>query len=324
MFDTDPTLIPTDERYGKFDSGWVRALTARQESVKRPFPIDGIIVDVPDTLTIAMAGDWGTNAAPANTSIRDLMIAENPDLTIHLGDVYYAGQPEEEEAFAAMWPAGKLGSFHMNSNHSMYGGGAGYLQTLADPKFAMQGGKSYFALRNKSWLIIGLDTAYSSPDFLYKEGHLDDRQLVWLKSVLDGAGQRGVILLTHHDGFNLQALDSEPQNPQPTGIVWKPLWTQVINLVGSPFSPLRWYWAHVHCPVVYSNGCRCIGHGGVPYLPFPGFYRDHGDENVRVLFTETEAVSGLRGANGFVVVRLDGPTITEQLVDERGLSRWQA
>jgi hypothetical protein len=322
MFDTDPTLVPGSGRYEKFDTGWVRALTAVQEAVKRPFPIDGSVVDVPDTLTIAMAGDWGTNCAPANTSIRDLMIAENPDLTIHLGDVYYAGQPDEEAAFIDMWPAGKLGSFTLDSNHAMYSGGAGYLQELADPKFAIQGGKSYFALRNKNWLIIGLDTAYSAPDFLYKEGRLDNRQLIWLNGILASAGERGVILLTHHDGFNLRALDAEPQEPRPRGIIYKHLWSQI----ALP-RRFRWYWGHVHAPAVYDNGCRCIGHGGVPYLPFPDFYQDFGDHKVKVLWTETEAArdgNPLRAPNGFAMVWLDGPMIREQIVDEYSRARWQS
>jgi hypothetical protein len=306
----------------------VQALTAYQASLDptthRPFPQGGIVIDIPDTVKIVLAGDWGTNCDPATGPIRDLMLAEAAAYTIHVGDTYYSGSPAENDAFAAMWPAGSMGSFNLTSNHDMYSALTGYLQTLADPKFEAQGGKLYFALRNANWLVIGLDSASHSTDFLYKEGVLDQRQLGWLNGLIAEDERRGVILLSHHDGFNLEALDAEPQEPRPKGIIYKSLWSQVTRPAGRPF---RWFWGHVHAPYVASNGCRCIGHGGIPYLPFPDFYSDFGDEAVRILWAETATAktgNPLRAPNGFAVLRLDGPAITEQLIDEGGRAVWQA
>jgi hypothetical protein len=324
---TDPTLVPGDGQYEKFDPKWIRSLTARRENVfKRIFPAGGVVIDIPDTVKLAMAGDWGTNTAPAVASIRDLMIAEAADYTVHLGDVYYSGTPDEEAAFAAMWPAGSKGSLALNSNHEMYSGGTGYLQTLADPKFAIQGGQSYFALRNKNWLIVGLDTARYSDDYLYKNGRIDGRQSVWLRALFQQRGDRKLILLSHHDGFNLRAVDAECQHPRPHGIIYKPLWADVNRIVGWPAQVFRWYWGHVHAPMVFSNGYRCIGHGGIPYLPFPDYFRDFGEGHVRVLFAETAAArtgNRLRAPNGFACVWLDGPEFREQLIDENGRAVWQ-
>lgn len=316
---TDPTLVPGFGKYEKYDAGWLRCLTEYQESQRVPFPVGGTVIDIGDTITIAIAGDMG-NGITTNVSA---IIAElNADYTIHLGDTYYTGNWQENGIFATDWPAGSRGSFALPGNHDMYSGGGGYLQTLTYPKFAAQGGKSYFSLRNKNWLIVGLDTSSASTDWLYKNGALDNEQLTWLTNLLADADQRKLILLSHHDGFNLDVLDETGTGNK--GIIYKPLWSDIL-LTG--WRPKRWYWGHVHSPVIYSNNCRCIGHSGVPYLPFTGFYKDYGDTNVKVLWAETDnALTGnlLRAPNGFAVIRLDGDIITEQVIDEEGRSRWQS
>jgi len=326
---TDPTMLPGNGPYELFDPGWLAALTGYQNflspTTHRPMPYGGLVIDVPDTVKIALAGDWGTNMAPATGSIRDLIISEDCDYTLHLGDTYYSGTCEENEAFAAMWPEGSRGSFNLTSNHDFYAGFTGYLQTLADPKFAAQANNPYFALRNHNWIIIALDTASHSQSFLCKDGFLDNRQLLWLNQLVKDSAPRGVILLSHHDGFNLEALDAECQNPRPRGILYKSLYGQVAL---PSDRPCFWYWGHVHCPIAYRYNnvrARCIGHGGIPYLPFPDFYKDFGDSLVTVEWVETDAArdgNPLRAPNGFAVLRMDGPTISEQFVDEYARSRW--
>ncbi len=71
----------------------------------------------------------------------------------------------------------------------MYAGGQGYFGlVLGDPQFRAQKGRSYFAMENKNWLIIGLDTAYSSPDKLFQLGLLDEQyQVPWLKQLTERA-----------------------------------------------------------------------------------------------------------------------------------------
>ena len=49
----------------------------------------------------------------------------------------------------------------MNANHDMFTGGHGFFEFLdTDPRFARQGGASYFALENEHWLVAALDTAW--------------------------------------------------------------------------------------------------------------------------------------------------------------------
>src|SRR5262249_46491433 len=139
------------------------------------------VIDVPARFTIVMAGDWGTGNA-SSLKIAAEMAAKGCDYSIHLGDVYYAGLPDEElQKFVLPWPKGSRGSFALNSNHEMYPGGSGYFDVaLKHAKFAAQGGVSYFAMKNDFWTIIGLDTAYHAHSFLYQKGQLDAAQLEFL------------------------------------------------------------------------------------------------------------------------------------------------
>src|SRR5260221_13877791 len=101
----------------------------------------------------------------------------------------------------------------------------------------MQKGFSYFALYNSTWLVIGLDSAYAATSF-YQKGGLNDTQLQWLRDLMAskvgmvGADRKNVVLLTHHQGMDLEGSRVEP------------LWSQVTSVLGSSLH--RWYWGHVH------------------------------------------------------------------------------
>lgn len=323
-FAQDPTLVPGISPYHADWPGWIDALIGYEESTLVPFPTGGTVIEMPDTpLKIALAGDWGAQTDAARV-VGQIIAEEACDYSIHLGDVYTTGDHFEHGIFAEQWPAGKLGSFCLDGNHDLYSSGAGYLETLANPKFTAQGGQPYFALRNRSWLIVGLDSARASTSVLYQEGLFDSIQMAWLADLIRNKGDRQVILLSHHDAFNPACLDST-ESRRSTAIVYKPILSQILKLGITGY----WYWAHVHCPVVYapSQGlkCRCIGHGGVPYLPFPGAPAVYGDDVVKLLWAEQEPIAGLdRAAAGFAMLFLDGPNLREQFIDEFGRSVWSS
>ena len=58
------------------------------------------------------------------------MASLDPDITIHLGDVYYTGEKEEyTDYFFPDWPLDnhpEHGTFLLNANHEMYSGGYDY------------------------------------------------------------------------------------------------------------------------------------------------------------------------------------------------------
>src|SRR5262249_51423764 len=84
---------------------------------------------LPDTVRIAVLGDWGTGMYGAPVSAHT--IQTDPAaywMLLHLGDVYYSGtQAEVQERFLALWPK-RTDAFSraLNSNHEMYSGGFAY------------------------------------------------------------------------------------------------------------------------------------------------------------------------------------------------------
>jgi hypothetical protein len=156
-------------QYEAFDPGWIASLITRITAPKMPFRTHGTgelpILRLPDTTHFALAGDWGTGNA-SSLAIAAQMAAQQAPYTIHLGDVYYAGTEAEcQTNFVTPWPMGGIGSLTLNSNHEMYSGGRGYFTVnLQSPKFALQQGLSYFALKNAQWLIVGLVRHHAGSD----------------------------------------------------------------------------------------------------------------------------------------------------------------
>jgi hypothetical protein len=320
------------DQYDTFDLGWVRSLLAYWTSTRVAFPgVAQAPVVMPETVTFAVAGDWGTGTEPA-LSIGGLMLRHLPDYTVHLGDVYYSGLPSEENAkFVDVWPSGTRGALALNSNHEMYSGGIGYFNfALKSPKFALQKGLSYFALRNKNWLIIGLDTAYFADSRLYQDGSLGDTnfQLTWFRQLIAAASRESVnvIVLTHHDGFDC--------DPYAGTVTFKPLYDSLVREMQG-VKRWYWYWGHAHAGIVYhpidNNGSvvypRCIGHGGIPWEPFPAQFQLN-DSRVGIEWAEhsimpvSQTNQQERARNGYLTITLSDEKIVETLYDETGASRY--
>jgi hypothetical protein len=153
-----------------------------------------------DGIRIALAGDWGTGTDEA-FEVAARIRAFRPHYTIHLGDVYYVGDPAEVGANflgapdsrypykPCKWPRGTEGAFALNGNHEMMARGFGYFDHIL-PKLGVRalvlplvrtkacatpyptpedqsrsaGGQraSYFCLENDHWRILALDTGYNS------------------------------------------------------------------------------------------------------------------------------------------------------------------
>ena len=315
-------------KYQQLDPGWAEAGAVWLEHVftgKHPFPNNPPVIPIPDSVQIALAGDWGTgdwrsaaNPAPSTDVARHLAFLE-PHITVHLGDVYYAGTSEQEQHLLVdLWPAGPKGSFTLNSNHEMYSGGSPYFDVaLANSKFALQNQSSFFALENDKWIIVGLDSAYySSEAGMYLDGSLgnDGVQVGFLKAQVEKG--KNVIVLTHHNGLS------------DDGSATNTLWGQVMSAFPANAGPAVWYWGHVHAGVVYRNhdpqgrnvACRCCGHGALPWGQAPVF-----NSPPNVLWYEKPADDRdipQRVLNGFAVLYLDGPDIDEVFYDENGGAAW--
>jgi hypothetical protein len=315
-------------KYQQLDPGWAEAFAVYLETFftgKHAFIANPATIAIPDTLRIGIAGDWGTgdwrtssNPAPS-TDVASHLAFLQPDITIHLGDVYYAGTSDQEQhQLINLWPKGAIGALALNSNHEMYSGANPYFQAIAGAPFGMQNGCSYFALENTNWVIVALDSAYFSPEAgLYMDGSLGPAggtQVMFLQSQV--AKGKKVIVLTHHNGL---AEDGQ----SATG-----LWSEVMSGFAAGAGPTLWYWGHAHAAAVYTPygpanvPSRCCGHGALPWGQATSL------ANSSVEWFETRSANDpdipQRVLNGFAVLSLNGPNVQETFYDENGGVAWQS
>jgi hypothetical protein len=286
-------------------------------------PTSTVPQEVPNKGRIAVLGDWGTGLYGATVCAQS--IQHDPDpffLLLHLGDVYYAGTSSEvKKRFLALWP-NRPDAINraLNSNHEMYSGGHAFFGSTL-PQFGQA--SSYFAMQNEHWLLIGLDTAYI-------EHNIDDEQFAWISKVIAEAGNRRVVFFSHHQLFSL--LDKQ-------GIL---LAAKLGNLLASN-KVFAWYWGHEHLCALYDPHphyglhARCIGHSGMPYTRKPlgdaSTSKTVGDLIWRKLDGKGAipgclALDGPNvhikekaekyGPNGYLVLDLNGPHLTESVYSDNG------
>ena len=88
----------------------------------------------PDNATIAVIGDWGTGMNAALILLEQIANNFQPDVLMHLGDIYYSGLPSEckshfTDLIDKAWPDGgprkKPLVFTLDGNHDRYAGSNG-------------------------------------------------------------------------------------------------------------------------------------------------------------------------------------------------------
>jgi hypothetical protein len=303
-----------------------------------------------DSLRVAIAGDWGTGTDEAEEVMARMMDWDGsgaPDLTVHLGDVYYVGGESEiaencngqntgdtPPIEGVLWQQGSKGTFALCGNHEMYATGGPYytdfLPKLKMPDGTLGQGCSFFCLENSNWRILGLDTGYNSvksPFISWIPGQgadcaFEDTLIAWIRNVVKPASSpKATIVLTHHQYFS----GFEEQYPVPAK-----------QLEEFFTTPIIWLWGHEHRLSAYKlfgTGAlqvygRCIGHGGMPIEAVdpdvPGGIKKFisGDPNKpardNLLFYDKRPnplyplVDGSPpiGLNGFVRLSLNGPQAT--------------
>lgn len=337
----DGSILGTG-KYQQLDPRWeLVAGTVWLEHLllKHPFPAGAPDSPEPvsDNISLALLSDWGTGNfgtgdAPS-VKISRFVPTLQPDYTVHLGDVYYAGQADEVRGnFLDWWPQGSSASFALNSNHDMYSGGRPYFeQVIGSPLFnKLQSPWSFFALENAHWMVIGLDSAYfSSAAGLYLDGTLgqNNTQTQFLQRMAQRAGQRQqrVILLTHHNAIPYNgASTAEPSKPLQ-------LYTNVMEAFAGQPAPAYWFYGHEHVGAAYAplekSGirCRCIGHGALPWGRSSGLASAKAAAQVEWYEDRfaNDPNDPLRVYNGFATLQLEGANLTETFYDELGQVAWQ-
>ena len=229
-------------------------------------------IQLPDTVTIALLGDWGGDNAAARNVAR--VVAQHaPDLGIHLGDIYYGGTKQECESFLALWPfhenpadyrspIRKGTSFALNGNHEMYTGGEAYFSTVL-PAFCQP--QPFFCLETKWWRIIGLDTAYAGG--LLRGTGTDNSmnaQWSWLVDLLRRQYKKN-ILLTHH-----QPVSAHTQEWNDSEILRQQV-DELFSITGIGEEAIfGWFFGHEHRCAIYDDhatryNARLIGNGCIPH-----------------------------------------------------------
>jgi hypothetical protein len=258
-------LTKYGERDVRFLTWGAAAKVAAWLGGKHPFtPTAAPSFSIGDRDRVLMVGDWGSGipralqvATAMRSSLEQALGEGRRCHVIHLGDVYYTGQPDEyKKRFLDPWPvrshdsAEKTSSWCLNGNHDMYSGGYGYFDTvLGDSRFARQSDSSFFCLENSNWQILGLDSAYD-------DGDLHGSQAAWVQQMRSAQPNKAGILLTHHQPF------SSFESP----------YEKLVDRLRPTLSGgliRAWFWGHEHrCaaydphpPVAYP---RLVGHGGVP------------------------------------------------------------
>ena len=286
----------------------------------------------PGTGRIALIGDWGTGLYGAPEIGRAVRNDPNPfAVLLHLGDVYYSGTANEvKDRFLDCWPfRDEASNRALNSNHEMYSGGDAYFdRTLL--KFGQEA--SYFAYQNQYWTLVALDLAYH-------DHAIDDQQVEWLKEIIAGAGDRKIVLFSHHQLYShFEIQGNNLWNHPGFGAILRS------NRI------FAWYWGHEHRCTLFEQPdqnfklwARCIGHGGMP----------QSRDTTRELPRATEKVYEradwrrspaqikennllpsavvLEGPNkyikteedkftphGYAILTLDGPILMEQVLDPTG------
>lgn len=308
-----------------------------EEGERGHYDLSGLLA-ADGSIRIGLAGDWGTGADVAQ-QVADSMTRSNPELTIHLGDIYYVGMGNEVQENClgvsgayqgVIWRKGSKGSFALNGNHEMYSGGQGYfdvfLPTLGIPTSQDKTQlRSYFCLETPVWRIVAIDTGYNS-DTAAGDCTLEQPLLDWLRNVVDPIDQRKpTVLLSHHQWFSGFGDGDYPQPAQQIAPFFKN-------------QELVWLWGHEHRLAIYypyrspdnhlSAYGRCIGHGGMP-IEMPSAVYPNAQRAQRVEYWDglidqypkrfRKLTDGtLVGTNGYAQMTIQGPNLTLEYLDADG------
>lgn len=259
----DPKYMAAVTQYLEFlrNSGHIAYRTHARLS---DYVIDGRL---PDDATLGIVADWGTGEPEALEVLRQVN-AHNPQVAIHLGDIYYAGTAYEvENYFLQPWrnilepeTSGIL-SLALPGNHDLYAGGKPFydlIDKLAAMNKLTDKPASYFCLRNDYWQLIGLDTALHDR-IIGGVTRLEESEVEWLTDKIRNAAGRRTILLSHHQLFSSNDQFAGKSYNETLYNQLKPLLPQVD----------LWLWGHEHDLVIFGEYMtlkrgRCIGGSAFP------------------------------------------------------------
>jgi hypothetical protein len=327
-----PALAPL-QQFGPLDPEWIECVIDGFKTLskgKAPFVqhqnLSDFLHNIDDQVVIALVGDWGAHNDAAQKVAQQIRNAK-PDIVIHLGDIYYAGQDNEATEALNIWPLADPvtkvippgTSFALNGNHEMFCGGDAYFGKV----FTAFGQKaSYFGLRNHFWQILAFDSAYIefrllSPEDAQKPD-ADARlasQWIWLVDKFKNSSLP-TILLSHHEPISSEAQEfSDGQNLRSD-------FQKFLAAAGRP--PFGWFFGHEHLCTIYDfqpdlfpTRGRLIGHGSIPHSP-PAPGQQAAPGCFPAFLMNTKANDDGDAVSGFALLKFDRETINIGYINEDG------
>ncbi len=254
---------------------------------------DFVLPTLPPNAKIALIGDWGTGTADAE-KLLEAVRAHQPDVVIHLGDIYYSGTATETHQYfldmlndVLARNENPIAVYTLTGNHDMYSGGVGYYQLLPElnpaPLFRPEQAQpaSYFCLRSQdgAWQFLAMDTGLHDHDpFTVNDDitYLEASEEAWhVDKIAKWSAQGGrTILLSHHQLFSAfeaigGASAEKPAGQEAANPKLLASFRKFEVAAGHPGAIAGWFWGHEHNLCVYqpylglAKG-RCLGHGAIP------------------------------------------------------------
>ncbi|GAA4271034.1 hypothetical protein GCM10022258_03270 [Aquimarina gracilis] len=273
------------------------------------------VVTIPANSKIAILGDFGTGLNDATTMLIALLEQLDPDIIIHLGDIYYSGTKDECKTYVdtfntAFKKAGKkVPVFSVPGNHEYYAGGWGFFESVVPMNknngfTELNQEASFFALQtdDKNWQFLGMDTGYNSVHN-FNIAHptqvnasyapwLTFSEASWHQNKLETFTGK-TVLLSHHQLFSSHSIINDGKGvTYKSGTDKKSLEYLNHNLL-AVFQPYfakvaAWFWGHEHVLNIFEDNQlglakgRLVGNSGYeewkgedPYKPTGSSYKDH-------------------------------------------------
>lgn len=272
-----------------------------------------------DKVRVAFVSDWATGTSIAKNVMR-CVGAQNPDIVIHLGDVYYSGTKDEMDSHflsivREMLPA-HTRVFNLAGNHDLYAGGEGYywlIDELGQPA-------SYFCLRNSHWqiLAIGAPPEIGSPLSAQAAApDIDPKEADWQRHKIESADGRKTVMLSHYQLFTASGNIARSPDNRPLAV--NPVF---MDAFGNHLGDIDiWLWGHEHNLALFEPYAglergRCIGSGSMPVALMWEPYKTLENLALPAGFTEPPIMSeaGRLGHDGdhyhhaFCVLDIEGPS----------------
>jgi hypothetical protein len=230
-----------------------------------PADINFGVIDyrLPKNSRVLIIGDWGTHMPDNAALLRQALKKFNPDVIVHLGDVYYSGTVEEctanvldvlDQVVADLKLARRPAFFSIPGNHDYYSGGSGFYRMIGKVNSGVAGctqQASYFCLRTEddTWQFLGMDTGYGDRNPVEQQAPvLHSHESEWHVDKLEKFSGT-TILLSHHQLISAK----ETLNAGP-----RPYLNEYLYFTFKKYFDriAAWYWGHEHTFILFDNDLK--------------------------------------------------------------------